>query len=114
MRHFSPHRLRPLKGMGVAAGTSRPAMKAGLPDAAEAFRLTRTLTARARAAAPSSIFERARRSLHGFSAEHGFDDTLKAAERAWSDIDDHAHVDRRAPPGRDQGGGGQGQPDRGI
>src|SRR6185436_10113680 len=113
MRHFSPHRLRPLKGMGVAAGTSRPAMRAGLPDAAEAFRLTRTNMARARPAAPSSIFERARRSLQGISTEHRFGGAPEAAERAWSDIDDHAHVDRRAPPGRDQGGGGQGQPDRG-
>src|SRR5687768_15595670 len=111
MRHFSPHRLRPLTGLGVAAGTSRPAMRAGLPRAAEAqiFISTRTYPARARTAAPSSIFERAGRARPRIVAKH-----LRAAACAWSDINDNAHVDRRAPPGGNSGGGGQREPDRGI
>ena len=56
MRHFTPHRLRPLKGSGVAMGSAcpmRPANRAGLPLAAEAniFISTRTYPARARMAA---------------------------------------------------------------
>src|SRR5688572_29279985 len=82
----------------------RPALVTGLPRAAEAteYLSTRTYDARPEQAARSSIFERACRAA------------LNAAAGAWSDIDDHAHVDRRAPPGRDQGGRDQGQPDRRI
>src|SRR4051812_39526455 len=98
MRHFSPDRLRPLKGMGVAAGSvspKRPARSAGLPCAAEAqyFLLTRTYPARARRVAPSSIFERARRSHPGIASSHGLADILQAAGRAWSELNDNAHVD---------------------
>src|SRR3954447_21534305 len=102
MRYFFPETLRPPM-RGAASGSLRPALVAGLPRAAEAhnFNATRTEGARAAPAAPSSLFERARRRLW-------------AAERAWSELNDHAHVDRRAPPGRDKGGRRQREPDRGI
>src|SRR4051812_4377434 len=102
-----PGLLRPAMTRGVAFGTLRPALSTGHLPAAEAITsfATRTLGARAGSAAPSSIFERARR-WPTFSIE--------AAPRVWSDLDDDAHVDRRAPPGRNPGGGGQGKPDRGI
>src|SRR5919107_673016 len=99
MRHFSPLIERPLMGSGVLAGTSRLAM-AGLARPADTiFLLTRTFGARAEPAAPPSIFERACRSM------------IKTAMRAWSELNDNAHVDRRAPPGRNPGGRGQGKPD---
>src|SRR5688500_1771699 len=91
----------PLAG-SVSLG--RLALVTSQPCAAEAtiYRSTRTFDARPEFAARTSIFERACRTAP------------KAAARAWSDIDDHAHVDRRAPPVRDQGGGAEGQPDRRI
>src|SRR3954454_32506 len=103
MRYFFPETLRsPMKS--AASGVLRPALVAGLLPAAEAhpFITTRTVGARAGSAAPSSLFERARRRLS------------TAAERVWSELNDHAHVDRRAPPGRDPGGRRQREPDRGI
>src|SRR5687768_7411700 len=101
MRHFSPLNERPRQGFGVPAETSRPAMIAGLPHAAEAlFSTTRTFETRAPTAAPSSIFERARRT------------SVRTAASAWSDFNDNAHVDRRAPPGRNPGGRGQRESDR--
>src|SRR5688500_7920854 len=111
MRHFTPHRLRPLKGSGAELGP-RTAMNAGLPRAAEAnfFISTRTFPARARTAAPSSIFERAGRAHPILAARQG----RAAAAGAWSDFNDNAHVDRRAPPGGNSGGGRQREPDRGI
>src|SRR5436853_3573522 len=104
MRHFSPQTLPLRRGTGIAAGVFGPDIRSGLPRAAEAtsFFSTRTLKARPKGYAPSSIFERAR----GTAA--------RTARRAWSDINDHAHVDRRAPPGGNPGGGRQGKPDRGI
>src|SRR5919112_44169 len=103
MRHFSPHTLPSSTGSGPAAGALRPDIRTGLPRAAEAtfFFSTRTLKARAHGYAPSSIFERAR----GTAA--------RTERRAWSELNDNAHVDRRAPPGRDPGGRRQGKPDRG-
>src|SRR3954453_7695591 len=103
MRYFFPETLRPPM-RGAASGALRPALVAGLPAAAEAdpFITTRTVEARARSAAPSSLFERARRRLS------------TAAERVWRELNDHAHVDRRAPPGRDPGGRRQREPDLGI
>src|SRR5881275_1160667 len=93
-----PGLLRPPMIRGAAYGTLRPALSTGPLIAAEALSLfaTRTLGARAGSAAPSSIFERARRWLPG---------SVEAAPRVWSDFDDNAHVDRRAPPGRNPGGG---------
>src|SRR5687767_14359781 len=110
MRHFTPHRLRPLIGSGAEMG-SRTAMNAGLPRAAEAmiFVSTRTYPALARMAAPSSIFERAGRAHPILAARQG-----RAAAGAWSEFNDNAHVDRRAPPGGNSGGGRQREPDRGI
>src|SRR5215212_8790534 len=104
MRHFSPQTLPARTGPGVAAGALRPGISAGLPRAAEAtfFFSTRTLRASASGRAPSSIFERA----PGAAA--------RTAQRAWSDVNDDAHVDRRAPPGGNSGGRGQGKPDRGV
>src|SRR5688500_1115010 len=91
---------------GPLAGSVSPgrlALVTSLPCAAEAISIsTRTYDARPEFAARPSIFERACRAA------------LKAAARAWSDIDDHAHVDRRAPPGRDPRGRAQGKPDRRI
>src|SRR5688572_10825521 len=92
---------------GPLAGSVSPGRLAQVtspPRAAEAtnYRSTRTFDARPEFAARTSIFERACRTA------------LKAAARAWSDIDDHAHVDRRAPPGRDPSGRDQGKPDRRI
>jgi hypothetical protein len=37
-----------------------------------------------------------------------------APRRAWSDNNDHAHVDRRAAPGRNPGRRHQGKPHRGV
>src|SRR3954452_23012794 len=107
MRYVLPDRFRLPNVRGVSAGALRPALYAGLPNAADAtnFFSTRTLGARAGSAAPSSIFERARRWLP---------ELFEAAPRAWSDLNDNAHVGRRAPPGRNPGGRGQGKPDRGI
>src|SRR3954471_17717528 len=104
MRHFSPHTLPSRAGSGIAAGALRPGISAGLPRAAEAtfFFSTRTLRARAKGHAPSSIFERALAAA------------ARPAQRAWSDANDDAHVDRRAPPGGNSGGRGQGKPDRGM
>src|SRR5690606_25804374 len=101
MRHFSPELTRPLMCPGVRVGMVRPAISLGQPRAAEAriFTATRTFEARAVSAALLSIFERA------------LADAVKAALRVWSDINDHAHVDRRAPPGRNPGGRRQGKPD---
>src|SRR3954468_12979460 len=102
-----PGLLRPPMTRGAAFGTLRPALSTGPLDAAEAPSsfATRTLGARAAPAAPSSLFERARLWLTG---------SIETAPRVWSDFDDDAHVDRRAPPGRNPGGGGQGQEDRGF
>src|SRR3954464_12090924 len=102
-----PGLLRPLMTDGAAFEALRPALLTGPLAAAEAQSSfsTRTLEARAASAAPSSIFERARRWLPG---------SIEAAPRVWSDFDDNAHVDRRAPPGRNPGGRGQGKSDRGI
>src|SRR4051812_46899511 len=107
MRYVFPDRLRLPNVRGDAGRALGPALSAGLPNAADAtiFFSTRTFKARARPAAPSSLFERARRrSLP----------SKGAAPRVWSDFDDNAHAGRRAPPGRNPGGGGQGKPDRGI
>src|SRR3954454_25190149 len=104
MRYVSPGPLPAATARGAASGAPRPAFQAGLPIAADTKLsiATRTYRALAVAAAPLSLFERARRG------------PAKAARRAWSELNDNAHVDRRAPPGRDPGGGGQRQPDRGI
>src|SRR3954471_21910070 len=104
MRHFFPQTLPSRTERGIAAGALRPGISAGLPHAAEAtfFFSTRTLKARAFRRAPSSIFERAPAAA------------ARPARRAWSDVNDDAHVDRRAPPGRNPGGRVQGKPDRGI
>src|SRR3954463_7838576 len=104
MRYVSPGPLPASTAWGAASGALRPAYQAGLPTAADTKLsiATRPYGALAVSATPSSLFERARRG------------PAKAARRAWSDMNDNAHVDRRAPPGRDPGGGGQRQPDRGI
>src|SRR5687768_14741193 len=104
MRHISPQTMPLRRGTGIAAWGLRPDVRTGLPRAAEAifFFSTRTLKARADQAAPSSIFERAQAAA------------ARTAQRAWSDFNDNAHVDRRAPPGGNSGGGRQGKPDRGI
>src|SRR3954465_4643713 len=87
---------------GMPGGVLRPAF--GLAQTADAniHLSTRTSSARPEFAARPSIFER----LHLRASELGV--------RAWSRLNDNAHADRRAPPGRDQGGRGQGKPDRGI
>src|SRR3712207_5327598 len=102
------------------AGTLRPAI-AGLPHAADANKslLTRTFEARALSAAPLSIFERAGRAAPSVYPQSSrlspwLEEHHRTAARAWSELNDNAHADRRAPPGRDQGGRGQGKPDRGI
>src|SRR3569833_4055795 len=94
--------LRPRLPGGAASGVLQPALSTGYPPAAEAqFMIaTRSLEARAAPAAPSAFFERASRFLLG---------PAEAAPRVWSDFDDNAHANRRAPPGRDPGGGGQGK-----
>src|SRR5918999_1408145 len=90
--------------LAASVPPGRLALMTSPPCAAEATQHlpTRTYDARPEFAARPSIFERARRAA------------LNAAAGAWSDIDDHAHVDRRAPPGRDPSGGAEGQPDRRI
>src|SRR5687768_10845108 len=103
MWHFLPGLTRRLFGEGWISGSVRPALIAGAPQAANAnILLTRTFDARRMTAAQPSIFERARFLFSG------------AGEGAWSEVDDHAHVDRRAPPGRNPGGRDQGKPDRRI
>src|SRR3954464_5167441 len=104
MSFLFPISLRLPFGTGAASGVSRPALHAGRLIAAEAnnFFSTRTRKARAPEAAPSFLFERAHRRPD------------KTARRAWRPINDNAHADRRAPPGRNPGGGGQGKPDRGA
>src|SRR4029453_13028692 len=101
MRHDFPPFQSPRMGSGAAVGIIGPAFWTGLPQAAEAqlFTLTRTIMRRA-GASLLSLYERA--------------PWPEAAARAWSFLNDNAHVDRRAPPGRDKGGGRQGEPDRGI
>jgi hypothetical protein len=91
-----------LFGDGVPGGL-RPEL-IGHPQAADAniHLSTRTQGARAEFAARPSIFER----VHLLFFERGV--------RAWSDINDNAHADRRAPPGRDKGGRDQGKSNRGI
>jgi hypothetical protein len=103
MWYFPPRLTRRLFGDGVLGGM-RPALVTGLPRAADAniHLSTRTLDARPYFAARPSIFERAQLSA------------LKAKVRAWSDLNDHAHVDRRAPPGGNPGGRDQGKSNRGI
>src|SRR6187399_2904139 len=97
MWYTSARLTRLLRG-GEMPG-SRPAMVTGLPFAADATNSlsTRTQDARAEFAARESIFERVCRAA------------LRVAASAWSDIDDNAHVDRRAPPGRDPSGRDQGK-----
>src|SRR3712207_1663505 len=104
MSFFSLDWLRPLRVTGVASRAAGPAMTTPQARAADTNSLfsTRTLKARAGSAPLSSIFERACR------------DALKAAARAWSDINDNAHADRRAPPRGNPGGRRQGKPDRRI
>src|SRR4051794_28117047 len=104
MSFFTPVPLRLPSGIGAASGAVRPALIAGRLLAAEANQSvsTRTRKARAARAAPSSLFERAHRR------------PTETARRAWRLTDDNAHADRRAPPGRNPGGGGQGKPDRGA
>src|SRR5690606_25500575 len=102
MRQFLPGPDRFLTGSGMPG--ERPARAVGAPMSAPKTVMfsTRTYPARAPIAAPTSLFDRAR---HGGSP---------ARARAWRHFNDNAHADRRAPPGRNAGGGGQGQPDRGI
>src|ERR1043165_5859194 len=102
MWHFSSRLTRRLSGDGGLGGR-RLVPVTSLPLAADAqyHLLTRTSDARAQSAARPSIFERAH-------------SVLGTKVRAWSDFNDNAHADRRAPPGRDKGGGAQGKPDRGI
>src|SRR3954467_14672648 len=104
MSFFTPVSLRLPPGTGAASGALRPALLAGRLVAAEAniFFSTRTSKARAAQAAPSCLFERAHRRPH------------RTARRAWRLFNDNAHADRRAPPGRNPGGRGQGKPDRGT
>src|SRR4029453_9904037 len=89
--------------LGVAAQLAN-GLVTGLPFAADATNSlsTRTQDARAEFAARESIFERVCRAALGVAAG------------AWSDIDDNAHVDRRAPPGRNPSGRDQGKSNRGI
>src|SRR6218665_3047355 len=102
MWHFSSRLTRRLFGDGGLGGR-RLVPVTSLPCAADAhYHLsTRTSDARAQSAARPSIFERVHLSIG-------------TAVRAWSDFNDNAHADRRAPPGRDPGGRAQGKPDRGI
>src|SRR5688572_2352075 len=103
MRHEFPDNRRPFMGQGVASVVKRPAFWTGLFRAAEAQFLTSTRTVMKRAAAPSSsLFEHAGGRPSG------------AAARVWSDFNDYAHVDRRAPPGGDPGSRRQRKPDRGV
>src|SRR3954453_10824109 len=102
---YSPSRLmRRSSNDGVAGGTLRPALVTGWPRTADAQSdlSTRTLDALAEFAALPSIFER----LHRPASE--------PRVRAWSELNDDAHADRRAPPGRDKGGRDQGKSNRGI
>src|ERR1043165_799837 len=97
-----PSRLMRRSFDGAPGGTL--ALVTGLPSAADAnFHLsTRTFEARREFAARPSIFERLH--LPAFAA----------AVRAWSELNDDAHADRRAPPGGDPGGRDQGKSNRGI
>src|SRR5207237_7884731 len=100
MWHFSSRLTRRPLGDGGLGGL-RPVPVTGLPRAADALIFsTRTSDARPDFAAPPSIFERAH--------------SLGKRLRAWRLFNDHAHADRRAPPGGDSGGSAQGKPDRGI
>src|SRR4051812_20849714 len=102
MRHFSSPSQRPQLGSGVAAGIFGPAPWTGLPQAAEAQHFTPTRTNLRRADARlASIFEHVPWPR-------------AAAARVWSFLNDNAHVDRRAPPRRNEGGSRQGKPDRGV
>src|ERR1700754_993860 len=102
MWHFSSRLTRRLSG-DCGLGGRRLVPVTGLPRTADAqiYLSTRTSDARAQSAARPAIFERVHLSLG-------------TAVRAWSEFNDNAHADRRAPPGRDKGGGAQGKPDRGI
>src|SRR5436190_21474744 len=101
MWHFSSRLTRRLFGDGGLGGL-RPVPVTGLPHAADALMIsTRTSDARPEFAAPPSIFERAH-------------SPLGMRLRARRLFNDHAHADRRAPPGGDPGGRAQGKPDRGI
>src|SRR5690349_16887178 len=102
MWYFSSRFTQRLSG-DCGLGGRRLVPVTSLPHAADAkFHLsTRTSDARAQSAARPSIFERVYLSFG-------------TKVRAWSELNDHAHADRRAPPGRDPGGRDQGKPDRGI
>src|SRR5687767_9963037 len=101
MWHFSPGLTRRRSGDGLLSGRLGPV--SGPLQAANAnIFLTRTSDARRRFAARPSIFERAFVLLCG------------ASVGAWREVDDNAHVGRRAPPGGNPGGRDQGKSNRGI
>src|SRR3954471_20757310 len=102
MWYRSPRLFGRLRISGAPGGVLTPVFGLAQPADANIHPSTRTSSARPEFAARPSIFERPRRPFHG------------GAVRAWSRLNDNAHADRRAPPGRDQGGRGQGKPDRGI
>src|SRR3954464_14092467 len=114
MSYSSPIAPSPFTGTGVSAGISQPAHFAGkLAADTNFFIATRTFETRAVPAAPLSIFEHAGRNLFEGARPEDFSGRAFTEEAAgvWSDLNDHAHVDRRAPPGRDPGGRRQGNTD---
>src|SRR5688500_15233482 len=88
-----------LRGDGVGRGGARP--MTGTTRAAAAI-LTNHLAGQQREGASAATH------LHFDGAKLGKD------PRARRLFNDNAHADRRAPPGRNPGGGRQGKPDRGI
>src|ERR1700712_350093 len=102
MWYRSPRLYGRFSRSGMPGGMLRPAI--GLAQTADAniHLSTRTSSARPEFAARPSIFERLPREAPELTV------------RAWSSLNDNAHADRRAPPGRDQGGRDQGKPDRRI
>src|SRR5204863_5126819 len=116
MWYRSPRLIRRLVSDGMPGGMLTPAFATGLAQTADAnIFSTRTLDARPETPARPSIFERLHHSACQDSpSRRRFDGGPRVAVRAWSNFNDHAHADRRAPPGRDPGGRDQGKSDRGI
>src|SRR3954464_976785 len=102
MWYRSPRLKRRFDISGMPGGMLRPDLGLARTADANIHLSTRTSSARPEFAARPSIFERP----HVRASERNV--------RAWSRLNDNAHADRRAPPGRDQGGRDQGKPDRRI
>src|SRR6476620_10533497 len=102
MWYRSPRLFGRFSRSGMPGGVLRPVFGLARTADANIHLSTRTSSARPEFAARPSIFER----LHREASERNV--------RAWSRLNDNAHADRRAPPGRDPGGRDQGKSDRRI